>query len=66
MDIAQDEWTTQVVCNIKKIDALGGEPTTAFRDFYHLIQRGDYICMTFIYPLNDVLLTNFSCLWEPI
>jgi hypothetical protein len=66
MDIAQDEWVTQVVCNFGRINALGGERKSAFREFYHLVRRGDYICMAFMSTLNGVLLINCSCLWESI
>jgi lysyl-tRNA synthetase class 2 len=44
LDIIQDGHKVQGVCDFGKLNAFSGVFAKRFRDFYHLIRRGDIIC----------------------
>ncbi len=44
LDVAHDRVQIQAVCNLSKLDAFSGVGKQRFKDFYHLIRRGDIIC----------------------
>ena len=44
MDIEQDGFTLQVVCQAARMDSFVGISPAEFQKFYHLVRRGDIIC----------------------
>jgi lysyl-tRNA synthetase class 2 len=44
VDIIQDGHKLQGVCNFETLGAFGGLPAEKFRQFYHLLRRGDIVC----------------------
>jgi lysyl-tRNA synthetase class 2 len=42
-DLVQDGHRVQVLCNSRKIDSLGA-PSEEFKQFYHILRRGDIFC----------------------
>lgn len=44
LDIFQDGYMVQGICNQDKIDAFGWITKKLFKDFCHKLQRGDFIC----------------------
>jgi lysyl-tRNA synthetase class 2 len=45
IDIRQDNTPLQIVCNQSRLATLNGVAPSDFKKFYHLIRRGDIICM---------------------
>ena len=57
LDIYQDGYMVQGICSQGDLDAFGGTTKKQFKDFWHKLQRGDFICWSSIFPLS---LANIS------
>lgn len=44
LDIYQDGHMVQGICNQNDLDAFNGVTMKVFRNFWHKLQRGDFIC----------------------
>lgn len=51
MDLSQDGTSVQVVLNRKRMTVFGSMETRKFREFYHLVRRGDIICEFLLWML---------------
>jgi lysyl-tRNA synthetase class II len=53
LDIVHDHSHVQVMCNFGRLSAFSNVSQAGFRDFFRLLQRGDFVCET----SNDSLVT---------
>lgn len=64
LDIYQDGYMVQGICNQADLDAFSGISKRAFKDFWHKLQRGDFICW-YLKSLPFLSLISLSHVWPP-
>jgi lysyl-tRNA synthetase class II len=64
LDIYQDGYMVQGICSQGDLDAFGGTTKKQFKDFWHRLQRGDFICWFMNLP-SCLSLISSSPVWQP-
>jgi len=65
LDLAQDGRSVQVVLNRARLESFGGVHRSRFKEFYHLIRRGDIMC-EFCLRRCCSCANIRSCVWESL